>query len=118
MTINTHTFKRITGENKTGEKMNRSVQAKEPPQKKGEEGKITMDDIRAHLARYGRDIPCVLPLTSGIEEAPAKIEEPQSRVAETPKAKENGATPGLGPLDTSGLRYALIHNPRDVNSPY
>lgn len=87
--------------------MNRSAPKKE-------EGRITMDDIRAHLARYGREIPNVLPLVS-------KADEKDDMKRETLPAAEKKAeisSPGLAPLDTSGLRNALIHNPRDVNSPY
>ncbi|HSB47045.1 MAG TPA: hypothetical protein VLD37_03460 [Candidatus Bilamarchaeum sp.] len=78
-------------------------------------GTITMRDIRDHLARYGREMPNVLPMTSGIEESPAKEPEPAPAAK---KDEERAASPGLGPLNLRGLHQALIHNPRDVNSPY
>ena len=73
-------------------------------------GKITMADIRAHLARFGRDLPYALPITSTIEEAPKK--------ESAPVKEEKATSGGIGPLDTSGLHQALIHRPWDVNSPY
>ena len=79
-----------------------------------ETGKITIDDIRTHLQRFGRDIPCAMPLVSRVEEAKneEREEAPAMETKEAPKSS------GLAPLDTTGLSRALIDRPWDVNSPY
>jgi hypothetical protein len=47
------------------------------------ESRITMDDIRTHLARFGRDIPYTLPI---VDQAPKKeaAEQEKERKPESP----------------------------------
>jgi hypothetical protein len=101
--------------------MNKLSHPKNNGKREENEGKITRADIEAHLVRWGRSIPYALPMVDCRDEAPAKEEKPKEETASVeakPEKKEDTRYPGFSPLNTTGLMNKLIHDPRDVNSPY